>query len=315
MRLLFYVFFAFFSSFDAFGQPTVTLVPARILDFGELYSTFDWGEESKAELRSKLGDELAAKVMAASNEAAWPSGIASLEGRTENRAKMAAFNLNHLITLADNKAVLVAKVADNPGLSENMKINSDIYFVVNANVVELNGPSKSYPNTTLPQEPATDQDFSIQLNQITQDFDEGFVNLTGSQIGEDEEGMIVSYGSRVPLEGSSEIYFTEDLLSASTTFIANFPASTDPATTLKIYRNLVKKIEGTNLSCCSLSKQVEQADGNRYSQSFSAYDPTGKLHRDYQNMIVEVRIEQGETFDSKGQLVSKWIPVVSVYEQ
>jgi hypothetical protein len=293
------------------AQPAITRTTARVTDFGQLYSTFSWEPAAMAELETKLGPALAKTVMAASNEAAWPAGIASLNGRIENREGMNAYTLYHIATLQENKVVLLAPALENRNMPGSMQPASDIYFIVGLQGVELSGISVTVKTTIA--DPPRAESFATQLEMLTRDFSEGFINMKGEQTDEDEEGMTYQYASRVHLEGASQVYFMEDLMSASTVFQAVFPGSTDPAIALKAYRNLVRQVEALKLTCCPLSKKDERVDGNRHSQSFQAYDPNGRLEVAYQSMILEVYLVQGETTHN-GQMVSNWIPMLSIYE-
>ncbi|HRI60292.1 MAG TPA: hypothetical protein PK228_11230 [Saprospiraceae bacterium] len=309
MRLMCFVFVLLFSAVAAIGQTAVARTPAKVLDFGQLYSTFNWEAPVITELKANLGDALAAKVINASTETAWPTGIASLDSRTQNRSQMAAYTVYYLTTVGENKAVLVVPAAENRAMPANMQSAGDIYFLVTRTAVEFKSAAAPVASAAAPT-----GSFATQINEITEDFGNGFVNLTNDLLDEDEDAMILIYGSRVSLEGATELYFYEDLYAAATTFHAAFPGSTDPAVALKSYRELVRKIESLQLTCCSLSNSEEQVDGNRHGQVFTAYDPKGNLNIDYQNMAIEVRIEQGETFDKDGHVVSNWIPVLDIYE-
>ncbi|MDO8365791.1 MAG: hypothetical protein Q7T20_03260 [Saprospiraceae bacterium] len=289
--------------------------PARILDFGQLYSTFDWKAEYKAELVSKLGSAFAETVIAGSKESAWPAGIASVMVRAENRPKMAGYIVYFLTSLQENVAIMVVPATENAGMPANMKPASDFYLVVSKSAIALNDRGNPQHSARIDPDISIFRNFSVELNYIVEDFDDDFINMVNQILQEDLDAMVIQYGSMAPMEGSTGVYFMEDLMGASTSFYADYPGSTDPAVTLKFYKTLVKQVEGAKLSCCSLSKQEEQVNGNRRRQVFQTYDPAGKLNVAFQNMVIEVHIEQGETFDAKGQLVSNWIPVLSVYEQ
>lgn len=319
MRLLSVVFVLLLSAFTAIAQ-TASLTPAKVLDFGQLYSTFDWGEAPVAELKAALGDALATKVINGSVESAWPSGIASLEGRTDNQPKMADYKVYYLTTV-DEKAVLFIPSAENKQMPADMQPVGDIYFLLSRSAVEVNGASTPAPVTLTTPVPTTKPTaapaagFAAQMNNIVQDYANDFIHLTGAQIDEDEDGLVIQYSSEAPLEGAASLFFIEDLMSATTSFHAEFPGSPDPAVAVKAYRALVKKVEALKLTACKLSKQEEQVEGNVHKQVFQAYDPAGKLDLAYQGMLLEVRIIQGEVFDKNGQTVSNWYVMLEVYEQ
>jgi hypothetical protein len=309
MRLMCFVFVLLFSGAAANGQTTATRTPVKILDFGGLYSTFDWKAEPTAELKTSLGDALAETVMRASNESAWPTGIASLGERAKNRAEMPAYTAYYLTTVSKSIAVLVVPAAENRDMPADMQPASDIYFLILDNGIE-------FDNETISEEDSEDlstQGFEAQMNALTLDFSNGFSNVVNMQIDESEDGMVVMYGTLVPLDGTTALYFIEDLFAATTNFHAEFPGSTDPAVALKKYRELVQKVESLKLSCCGLSKLDEEVVGKRRSQVFNAHDSKGKMAPAYLNMSIQVSIEQGEEFDKAGQLVTNWFPVLDIY--
>lgn len=318
MRLMYFVFALLCTGATASAQATASRTPATVLDFGQLYSTYSWEPAAIAELTSNLGEALAGTVMRTSTEAAWPAGIASLDGRMENRPHMAAYTVYYLTTVGENIAVLHVPADENQHMPADLRPAGDIYFILSRSAVEFKGAAGSTTVSTLTftsTPTVSTAGFAAQLNQITQDFPSGFVNVTGDQIDEDEEGLMLQYATRVALDGAEEVYFIEDLLSASTVFHAEFPGSADPTVTLKAYRTLVRAVESLTLSCCGLLKSEEQVEGNRHSQTFMAYSPQGKLDMAYQNMTIEVGIIQSERFDAKGELVSDWKPVLNIYER
>lgn len=310
MRSSFSIFILLLSGTAVFAQPSVSRTPAKVIDFGQMYSTYNWDEENTAALRAKVGNALTEKIVLASVESAWPSGIASLTERNNNRSKMAAYTVYYLTTFNESIVVLQVPATENRGMSADMQPASDIYFIINKSGVELN-PASTVTVVTVPD---AAEGFAAQMNLITENFSDGFVSLTNELLQEDEEGFMLIYSSRVMLEGATQIYFIEDLLAASTIFHAEFPGSADPAVALKVYRGLVQKIGTLKLSVCGLVKQDEQVEGNRYSQFFSTSEKQGKIDIAYENMIIEVSIEQGETFDNAGQLISNWVPVITIYE-
>ncbi len=312
MRLLCTAIVLFFSTF-AIGQ-TVTHTPAKVLDFGQLYSTFNWDEATTQELTTALGAALAANVVAASVESAWPSGIASLEGRTENRPQMVNYKLYYLTTV-DGKAVMLAPAAENRHLPATLQPANDIYFLLSSSAVEINGQAspKTTPPASVPM--VASGSFQDQMNVLVNGYADGFIMLTGGQIDEDEDGLVIQYESTVVLENAVSGFFLEDLLSATTSFHAEYPGSTDPKVALKTYLQLISKVEALKLKACKLSKNKEEVEGNVRSQVFQAYDPAGNLALAYQHMNIEVRIVQGETVDKSGKTVSDWYVMLEVYER
>lgn len=290
---------------SATGQAFAVGTPIKVIDYGELYSTYNWGEAERAVVNAIYGD-LAEDVIASSRETGWPAGIANFDVRSTNREKMNGYTLFFLTMLNDYTAILLVPEVENSFMPEDMQPEDDIYFIVTLKGIEAKPTGVAAPIS---------KGFAAQMDEITQDFKNGFANVTNAIIHEDEEGFSFYYGTLVPLDGSDEIYFIEDLMAASTIFHAGFPGNTDPAVAQVAYRELVSKVEALNLSCCPLAKDEELVVGNSRSQTFRPFNPKGNLDVAFQNMVIEIRLEQGETFDNDGQILDFWIPVISIFEQ
>ena len=307
------------------SQPAVMPVtstipsPARVLDFGQLYSTFNWEENATAELKKALGDAVAAKVIAGSVETAWPSGIASLDGRTTNRPQMEQYKLYYLTTIDNDKAVLLAPAAENKHLPAHMQSKGDIYFLVTQSSVELNGsvtPPKQTPVTPKPSPTSGKSNvFQDQMTTIVADYPNTFENLKGDQIDQDEDGLLIQYDSKVIVDDATAFYFIEDVLTSSVSFHAEYSGSPDVKGALKTYLTVISKVEALKFDGFKLSKNAEEVDGSKRSQVFQAYDPAGNLPAVYADMNIEVRIVQGEMPDKNGQMVSDWYVMLEVYER
>ena len=311
MRCFFIVIALYCVSGNSLAQNSVVRQTAQVLDYGQLYSTIFWDEVNTADLRSKLGAALAEKVLLSSTESAWPPGIATLTSRTENRDQMTGYTVYYLCALVDGRSLLVVPAQENQTMPANMQPSKDIYFILLSTVVLVGSEEADW----IDSEPEPVQNFEHQMNTITQDFSHDFSNVTNMSLEEDEEGMIIIYGSQVMLNGSTQIYFTEDLYAAATAFHADFPGSTDPSTALKFYQALVQKVAALQLTCCPLSKNEELLEGKLRTQTFNTYDPKGKLDIKYQNMVIEVRLIQGEAFGKEGQLLPEWRPTLDIYGQ
>ncbi len=311
MRLMNVVVVMLFAISTVIGQEFALGSLIKIKDFGEMYSTFNWETANVAALKANLGEDMANKVVKKSVESAWPAGIASLGARNQNRSLMAGYTTFYLTALDEHRAILFVPAVENSWMAPDMQPVGDIYFVINSHAIEV----KDIGTATYPPTPSTTDGFAAQLEEITQDFQNGFMNVTNQVLQEDADGLVIYYGTQVPLDGADELYFYEDLLSAATSFHAGFPGHLDPANGLKAYQELVRKVEGLTLSCCHLAKNEEQVLGNTRRQPFHTYDPNGKVSVFYEGMIIEVGLEQGETFDNEGQILDFWIPALTIYEQ
>lgn len=308
MRLTIFTFAFLFFSTIAFGQESAKRSPVKTLDFDQMYSTPHWKPDEVTALKAQLGNALAETVIRASTEAAWPKGIASLDSRAQNKAQMAGYKAYFLANMDEHRVILVVPASENRSMPESMQPAGDIYFVFLKVGVQLE--SVVTPPASVPVAP---DGFSAQLDEITRDFNNGFANVVNMILEQDNDNLMVTYGTLVPLDGASRLYFLEDLHAGTTNFFAEFPGSTNIATALVGYRALVRKVEGLKLSCCGLSKGAEQVSGNRYTQPFRAHDSKGNMDAAYQNMVIEVYLLQDEAFDKQGQLVPEWRPALVVY--
>ncbi len=291
--------------FSAVAQEYLLGTPMRVLDFGEIYSTYSWDESTKKTIAAEFGilpEDLARHA----SESGWPTGIASLDARARNKQQMNDYTLFFMEMLNEHVALLLAPRAENGSMPADMRPANDIFFVINVFAIEENSLETSEENH---------QGFAAQMEAITQDFKYGFSNVVNGILEKDIDGMAIYYGTQVPMDGADEIFFLEDLMSASTQFHAGFPGHTDPAKALVNYQNLVRKVEALSLSCCTMTKSTEIVTGNSRRQPFYTLDPHGKLAPEYKNMVIEMSLERGETFDDEGQILDYWFPVLAVYER
>jgi hypothetical protein len=166
--------------------------------------------------------------------------------------------------------------------------------------------------TTVTGEPANESDFGKQMDEITLDFRHSFKNVFGERLEQDKGVLEVMYRSRVPLEGAEEV----NLFVMGDDFPvlnALFSGSPDTVIALKECRELVRKIEALTLTCCILSKNEEQVDGNVFSQTFWVSYVKGKPDVAYQDMVIMVKLAQTEVFEGDG-FVDFWCPMLIIYK-
>ncbi len=291
---------------SAFAQKIALGTPIHVLDYTQLYSTFTWKPEVKSTLKAELGD-MADAVVLKSNEAAWPKGIASLDARNKNKALFTGYTVFYLTSLVTNQAVLFVPAVENSDMPAGMAPVGDIYFVINGSAIEV----KTTEAITAPVE--TEVDFATGMETLTQNFLTSFVNLFSLEQQEEEDGRVMLHGSSLSIESAEQIYFYEDVPSAAISFRAGFVADEDPTIALATYNELVRKVESLKLSCCQLTKDEETVVGNNHSQRFHVYNPNANISMEYQGMVIEVGIEQSETFTDDGDIVSIWVPVLYIY--
>lgn len=278
--------------------------PIRLIHPENVFSTPDWKPEMKAELVGMLGEETADAVILGSHESAWPVGIASLGVRVSNYPKMSAYKCQYLTTVNKHRVVLLVSAGENHHMEASMRPEDDFYLVMLDHAIEA-----SHAENT---EEA--QLFSDNLEVLVQDFEEGFGNLIGEELQyfADEDEII--YACNVPLEGAYDLTFHEVGASSDISFRALFFGDINPQAAQRLFQDLVQKVSATELSCCSLIKKPETASGNSRSQDFEA---TVKRDRNptYQKMVIHVSLEAFEAFNTEGQTVTEWGPVIYIYKK
>lgn len=296
--------------FSAVAQKYQVGTPIRVLDYGQLYSTYNWDEDAQAALNTQLGS-LAEAVILNSVESAWPEGIASLDARSANQAAFAGYTLFYLTTLATGQVVLFVPAIENSMMPAGMAPPKDIYFIISESATEagMKPPSTSAPDL----EPAVG--FGASMETLTQDFPNLFINLFNSEYQEDVDGLVTFHGCNFTMEDAELMYFIDDLLAGSTIFRAAFAGNEDPAKTLVTYSKLVRMVEALKLNCCPLLKATEIVAGNKHTQLFHVNYAGTKINIDYQGMAIEVSTEQTEEMLEDGNVGSVWVPVIYIYEE
>lgn len=308
MKTLFTVLALLAFQLTVAAQKMAIGTPVHVLDYDQLYSTFAWQPEVKTALQVELGS-MADEIVIKSNEAAWPIGIASLDARTENRALMGAYTVFYITTLSSGQAVLFVPSVENSSMIAGMAPVEDIFFIISGNALE----EDDLQPVAIPIENVLE--FNAAMETLSQHFLTSFMALTTLESQEEEEGMVILHGSSVFIESAEQVYFYEDVLSATTGFRAGFVPDENPAVALVTYNQLLEKVEALKLSCCQLTKGAETIVLNSRSQVFHVVNPNPNSSTEYQSMVIEVGIEQGETYTVDFEIVSVWVPVIYIYAE
>ena len=283
-------------------------LPAKITNFVSLYSTFDWEEPHYLELAITLGEETASQIMRRSHESFWPVGISTIDKRLQNALLMKDYQVFYVCTIADNIAIMKVPARINLSMNDEMRPETDIYFLLQTSSVEIT-------NEQITPEPnqAIDNDLSVVLKSIMIDYKNDFIQYIGDEIGAGEEEKIASFDSKTEIKGTQQSFFIKDLLSSSISYYTAFQGYTDPAIAMLDYNNIVKQIENISFDFGMLKKLDEVITGTTRSQAFYVYLPDGVEESPYKKMMIEVYIEQWETFDLEGNLIDDWTPTISIY--
>ncbi|MCB0520585.1 MAG: hypothetical protein H6577_24710 [Lewinellaceae bacterium] len=304
MRYISFLVVLWFSISTVRGQGFAYAAPVRIMDGGGMYTTFKWNKEATAELNSALGTVMAGAVLNASNETAWPKGINSLDNRKRNMDKFGDYTAFYMTTIGKHMAVLFVPAVENSSMPDDMRPAQDIYFLIEASGIAT--------KVVQAQKPAGD--FAKEMNVITNGFRNSFVDLFSGEVQEATENTAKLMGCKVDLEGAYQLFFFVDMASGQTSFRAAFPGDADLDLVMLSYQNLVREVDGLSLDCCPLEKNVETVDGLVHSQTYRVKETEFSFDEVYANMVINVTMEQAETFDDYGDLVTEWEAVLYIYE-
>lgn len=296
--------FLFFAK-AAQTQPFFYTEAMRIIDPAGLTDTLNWTLSMQAELITALGQETAEAIVRNSVPAAWPVGIATEEARLINHDQFAKYITFYITTIHGHLALLLVPFIENSYLQIDMRPATDIYFVVQLQAVASN---KALDQGTAP-------DFAKEMEVLTLDFKNNFAKLTTTEVQEPMYGLPRITGCNVGLAGAYEVYFYEDvLLGDRFAFRAAFNGGhTELDSVYNTYLQLVDQVAALTLSCCQLSKLEESVTGNTRVQRFEVIDRYGDLNPDYENMIIEVVIEEMEVYNEKEEYVNGWEPRLYIY--
>lgn len=307
-RLIFLVSLLIFA-IEANGQDEEELFfeydPVRITNPGSLYSEVDWTPEMKAELIAVVGEDHADLIIQGSSESNWPVGIASLNARVLNQNLMLEYEGYYLTTVNKSMAVIMILAKENRHMEKDMLPKEDFYLVILENAIEI---SDAEPIDWM-------QVFLEELEVITLDYKNGFINLLDEVIQEPNEDQEKIYSSKVTLEGAYYLTFFQDGASSDISLRGVFLGDSDPESALIIYQGLVYQVENIDLSCCTLVKKEETARGNTRSQDFEVAAKNGYLDPDFQNMVINLTLEPSEIFNRKGDLENHWEPVMYIFKK
>ncbi|MFN8287567.1 MAG: hypothetical protein U0V74_12470 [Chitinophagales bacterium] len=126
------------------AQSSGTKQRMKITDSGELYSTFNWDDNSAAKSAVVVAVSTSefSDIIKYSNESNWPSGISTLDGRDALRTKINEY-VAYKVAEFDNMVLLKIPAAENKSMPYNMQSPHDFYFVIGKTGVQ------TYSGTTV----------------------------------------------------------------------------------------------------------------------------------------------------------------------
>lgn len=159
----------------------------------------------------------------------------------------------------------------------------------------------------------TEDNFGSQMNAILQDFPNQFANIKSLPWSESDTFLIPRFLCHIRLGLAVYTYIEEEQPSKHATFQANFPGSTVPEYAVKSYSQLKAAFEYYIFSCGSFDRRDEIVDGNKRSQLYHISMADDASNLAFEKMLVEIGIEQGQTFVGSGYETTVWVPFVKVY--
>lgn len=82
--------------------------PVKIVDLGEMYSTYNLTESDQAEVKRQLDDKaLLSEIIRYSKENQWPDAVNTLDERLENRSVMLKYNFYRVASFGNKTIVSV----------------------------------------------------------------------------------------------------------------------------------------------------------------------------------------------------------------
>ncbi|HXH20355.1 MAG TPA: hypothetical protein VNJ07_14865 [Chitinophagales bacterium] len=102
---------------------------AKILDAGELYSTYEFSEDEKEAIKKQVKPAEFEKIMSYHTEDNWPDGIDNLDERLDLAEKMQEYNVVIIASLEDIYVLRVTP-SKNKHMPDAMMTSHDFYFVI-----------------------------------------------------------------------------------------------------------------------------------------------------------------------------------------
>ena len=159
----------------------------------------------------------------------------------------------------------------------------------------------------------TEDNFGAQMNAILQDFPNQFMNVKSLPWSDSDTFPIPRFHSHIRLGIATYTFIQEEQPSRHATYQANFPGSTVPDFAVQSYTSLKSNFEYYEFPCGSFTRAEEISDGTKRSQLYHINMATDKSNLAFQNMVVEIGIEQGMTVGGPGNETIVWVPFVKVY--
>ncbi|MDP4285648.1 MAG: hypothetical protein Q8891_14610 [Bacteroidota bacterium] len=113
------------------------LKPARIINSGDLHSTYQWKSQTTKTLGILVGSSKVEEVKMMSNETSWPTGLVSLSLRMKKNAYFSEYNTFYKGLIKEGVALLWVPAAENTKMPPEMRSDKDIYFVIAVEGIEI----------------------------------------------------------------------------------------------------------------------------------------------------------------------------------
>ncbi len=150
------------------------------------------------------------------------------------------------------------------------------------------------------------REFFRVLNQIADDYPNGFRNIKGQLISDDDD-ISNQWATSAALPEAIESYISKKL-NQDMVYVALFYHEPDESMANTIYENLVWLVNNCSFSCCSFVYDSVENDGSK-TTFWIPFDTGGNAK--YDNMLVEVRLYQSIDITDDFDIIDTWGVVVN----
>jgi Skp family chaperone for outer membrane proteins len=102
---------------------------AKIIDPGQLYSSYNLSKEEESTIRKQVGDEALSLIKNACHENKWPTGISAFDDRQKAKEIVKKYKAFIVAEFGD-KYVLWIPAKKNHKMPEEMQSRNDFFFII-----------------------------------------------------------------------------------------------------------------------------------------------------------------------------------------
>lgn len=123
--------FLFFPVLLLFSSIPLLAQELRIINPGELYASYKFGEDEQEIIVRAIGIEKFNEVVQACREENWPKGMASFEARSEHADLIKTYKVS-LLTTFNDRSILQIRPDENRQMPADMQSEKSFYLIMNS---------------------------------------------------------------------------------------------------------------------------------------------------------------------------------------